>query len=309
MSDKTPNMELKIGTVNVPGFKMGHWTSLEARTGCTLVIADHLCPAAVDVRGGAPGTRETDLLMAGKSVQRVDAIMLAGGSAFGLSSVDGAVRWLHEHGRGFPTSATPVPIVAGAVIFDLVEGEVNWPDAEAGYYAARSASNEWHDGRLGAGTGASVSKYLGRDNAIRSGIGIAQMKCDAGLVSAVFINNAFGDVYDPKTGELLTAPGGGTLSTEELILAGVPRSNDDTNTVIGVITVNRPLDHNALTRIAVAGQAGIARSIRPAHTPADGDTVFAVASESGSCSPGDLMQLTTAAQYVVASAVSSTVAG
>jgi L-aminopeptidase/D-esterase-like protein len=294
---------------SVSGFQLGHWTDEQGGTGCTVLLADSLVPAAVDIRGGSPGTRETDLLDAGKSVQRLDAVVLTGGSAFGLASTEGVVRWLYEKDRGFPTAATPVPIVAGAVIYDLVPGQVVWPDADAGYRAVSAASSVWEGGRIGAGRGASVSKILGREHAHPSGVGVAQVECPAGIVSAVFVNNAFGDVWPAGDARPRTFPGGGARSSEEVILNSDVDTHGVPNTVIGAVTVSRPLNHHALTRIAIAGQAGVAQSIRPAHTPVDGDTVFALSTAEGECSARDLMQLTTTAQIAVTAAMLSSISG
>ncbi len=295
------------GQFHVPGFRLGHWTHDTAKTGCTVVVADALVPAAVDVRGGAPGTRETDLLSAGKSVGRLDAAVLTGGSAFGLACADGVMALLQEQGRGYPTPVAPVPIVAGAVIFDLVSNNITWPAASAGYEAASTASEEWSGGSIGGGRGASVSKILGREHAIPTGVGVAQVNCSAGLVTAVFVNNAFGDVVSPETGKPVTTPGRGDRSSVDVLLDTSPPASESSNTVIGAITVSRPLDQDSLNRIAVSGQAGVAVAIRPAHTPADGDTVFALSTGEGTCTPQELMQLTTAAQQAAIHAIVSTV--
>lgn len=287
-----------------PGFKLGHWTDQHNRTGCTVLLADRLSPAAVDIRGGSPGTRETDLLGAGRAVQRVDAILLTGGSAFGLAAADGVVQWLFERGRGYPTAVAPVPIVAGAVIYDLSGTPPAWPTRVDGYSAVSAAEDEWTGGPVGGGASTSVSKLLGRSSATRTGIGIAQISTAAGVVSAVFVNNAFGDVFDVNTGKYLTTPADGARSTEELLLSSTSNDSEHApNTVIGAITVGRSLNHDALTRMAVAGHAGIARTIRPAHTPVDGDTVFAIARDEGDCSASDLMILTAAAQVAVSQAL------
>jgi L-aminopeptidase/D-esterase-like protein len=290
-----------------PGFKLGHWTDPGGRTGCTVLLAEKLVPAAVDVRGGAPGTRETDLLGPGKSVNGVDAVLLTGGSAFGLAAADGVVRWLYEQERGFPTAAVNVPIVAAAVIFDLVRGDVRWPDTAAGYAAVSDAGDQWYGGQLGAGAGAAVSKALGRQHAVRSGIGVGSVHSPVGTVSAVFVNNAFGDIVDDASGKYLTHPARGDKSTEDILMQSTAGKSSGQNTVIGAIAVSRPLDHDALTRITVAGHSGISRVIRPSHTPADGDTVFALATGQGTCSSADLMQLTTAAQTAVATALLNTI--
>lgn len=287
-----------------PGFKLGHWTDQHNRTGCTVLLADRLSPAAVDIRGGSPGTRETALLGAGRAVQRVDAVLLTGGSAFGLAAADGVVQWLFERGRGYPTAVAPVPIVAGAVIYDLSGAQPAWPTREDGYSAVSAAQDEWTGGPVGGGAGASVSKLKGRASATRTGIGVAQISTAAGVVSAIFVNNAFGDVFDVDTGEYLTTPANGNQSTEELLLnSKADDAEPSPNTVIGAITVGRSLDHDALTRMTVAGHAGIARAIRPAHTSVDGDTVFAIARDEGDCSASDLMILTAAAQVAVSQAL------
>jgi L-aminopeptidase/D-esterase-like protein len=300
-------MNVNTHTFTAPGFSLGHATCSNNKTGCTVLLADRLSPAAVEVRGGAPGTRETDLLGPGRAVQSVDAIFLTGGSAYGLAAADGVMQWLFERERGFETSVVNVPIVAGAVIFDLVAPELTWPRPGDGYNAADSASQTFAGGRIGGGAGAAVSKVLGREQAMPAGIGICQVGSPAGSVSAVMVNNAFGDVYDDKSGRYLTTPGRGPVSTEEILLHSNVDVPSGENTVIGAIAVSRALDHDALTRIAVAGHAGIGRVVRPASCPADGDTVFAVATESGACSNGDLMQLTTAAQVAVSHALVSSV--
>lgn len=307
MSQHRREVVVVDGPFEVPGVALGHWTHPEGVTGCTVLLADRLSPCTVDVRGGAPGTRETDLLGPGRSVQAVDAILLTGGSAFGLSAADGVVRWLRERERGFPTGSINVPIVPGAVIFDLVGVDPPWPGADAGYEAVAAATETWHSGRHGAGAGARVSKALGRDQAVPSGVGVAQVRTPAGTVSAVFVNNAFGDVVDVEDGRLLTTPGGHGLPSESILLDGENEFGESPNTVIGVISVDRPLDHDALTRITIAGQGGVARVIRPAHSPLDGDTVFALAPELGTCTSQELMQLTVATQIASARAIINSV--
>lgn len=300
-----PRNDISIdnGPFTVPGFSLGHWTHADAVTGCTVLLADQLVPAAVDVRGAAPGTRETDLLGSGRTVQGVDAILLTGGSAFGLSAADGIVRWLREHGRGFPTSSINVPIVAGAVILDLTGDDPVWPGPDAGYAAAASVDDVWRSGRYGGGAGARNSKALGRELAVPTGIGVAKLKTPAGSVSAVIVNNAYGDVIDDRDGSLLTSPGGRGLPTEAILLDGSERADHSPNTVIGAVAVDRPVTHDGLTRIANAAHSGIARVVRPAHTPVDGDTMFALAPASGSCPTVELMQLVVGTQIACARAV------
>ncbi|MFW6075444.1 MAG: P1 family peptidase [Chloroflexota bacterium] len=295
------------GPFSATGFSLGHWTHPDGTTGCTVLIADRLSPGAVEVRGGSPGTRETDLLGPGRSVQAADALLLTGGSAFGLAAADGVVRWLAERGRGYPTGTVNVPIVPGAVIFDLAGSEPVWPNADAGYAAAQSANETWSSGRVGGGTGASSSKVLGREQAIPTGLGVAQVASPAGTVSAVIVNNAFGDVLNDRDGRVLTTPGGQGTPTEALILEETDRTPESPNTVLGAVVVDRPLHHDALTRLSMAGQSGLARVVRPAHSPADGDTIFALAPEWGDCSMPELMQLVTAAQIACARATVNSV--
>ena len=186
---------------DVGGLLVGHWTDPESITGCTVVLCEEPHPASVDVRGGAPGTRETDLLAPGRLVERVDAIVLSGGSAFGLAAAQGTVQWLYEHGRGFPTGVVPVPIVPAAIIFDLWLGRPEWPGPEAGYAATAAASPLFETGCVGAGTGATIGKFAGLAAAMKSGIGTASLTTVDGLVvAALMVVNALGSVVDPSTG-------------------------------------------------------------------------------------------------------------
>lgn len=300
-------MEIENGPFVVSGFSIGHWTDPLGSTGCTVLLADRQAPAAVDVRGGSPGTRETNLLDPSCMVQGVDAILLTGGSAFGLAASEGVMRWLRENGRGYLTPAIPVPIVSGAVIFDLVGDEPTWPDVDAGYAAAVAAGQPWQSGRLGAGTGATVSKGAGRENAVPSGIGVARITVPAGSLSALFVVNAVGDIVDDQNGTFLTTPAGQETSTEQALLGGGSSVEPGQNTVIGAVVCDRPMDNYALARMTISAHAGLARAIRPAHSPADGDTIFALAPSRESVSSGDLIQLSTACQVVCARAITNSV--
>jgi L-aminopeptidase/D-esterase-like protein len=300
-------IEIDDGPFTVEGFRLGHWTHPDRVTGCTVIVADRLSPAAVKVSGGSPGTRETALLSAGRVVQGVDAILLTGGSAFGLAAADGVVGWLSEQGRGFPTRAIPVPIVSSAVIFDLTREKLSWPGREEGYRAVASADAAWYGGNIGAGAGATVSKSLGRSQAIRSGAGIAQISTRAGTVSAIVINNAYGDVVDDASGELLTSPGGHGRSTESILFQSHAVESPGENTVIGVVAVDRSVSHNCLVQMCRAGTSGIARVVRPANTPSDGDTIFAVGTDHGEVSTADGLLLAAGAQAVVARATRNAV--
>jgi len=280
----------------MPGYRVGHWTHPSGVTGCSVVIPDERALAVVDVRGGAPGTRETSLLEEGRLVQHVDAVLLTGGSAFGLAAADGVMRWLREQGRGFPTASIPVPIVSGAVIFDLQGPDPVWPDAEAGYSAAATAmADNWTSGPLGAGAGATVGK-IANSGGTPSGLGAARLDVGAGTVAALLSVNAVGELAfdrDPNR------PSG-----EELLLTTdqpLPRAGE--NTTIGVIAVDAAVNRDDLVRIAIAAHDGLARSIHPAHTPFDGDTIFVVGRNEGRLTPRESLQLAVATQHVVMRAV------
>jgi L-aminopeptidase/D-esterase-like protein len=252
--------------------------------------------AGVDVRGGAPGTRETDLLDPINLVQRVHAVMLAGGSAFGLDAASGAMRYLEENRIGFYTGAARVPIVPSAILYDLSVGRADIrPDAEMGYAACQSASNAAvTEGNVGAGTGASVGKILGQKQAMKSGLGSASISIGSGIVvGALAAVNAFGDIVDAETGAIVA---GVRTTKSSRLQVGEPGYFADTmkvmrtllgrtilgfatraNTVLGVVAVNARLTKTDMTKIAQMAQDGVARSIRPAHTMLDGDTVFALA--------------------------------
>lgn len=271
----------------LPGFRIGHWTHPSGQTGCSVVIAeDGLALAVVDVRGGAPGTRETDLLQRGALVQRVDAVLLTGGSAFGLAATEGVVQWLREQGRGFPTTALPVPIVAAAVLYDLVPGNLLWPDAAAGYAAAVAARPDgWQSGRLGAGAGATVAKLLDPAMAQPSGLGAARIDLPEGSIAVLVAVNAVGMIVDPATGQPIAAPrdqDGNPIDLRRAFLRQPPRVQPLEQTTIAVVATTIPADTELLTRMAIAAHDGIARTIWPAHTVVDGDTVFVLAAQPGS---------------------------
>ncbi len=273
---------------DVPGIRVGHVTDDEALTGCTVV----LCPregavGGVDQRGGAPGTRETDLLRPMHLVERVHAVLLAGGSAFGLDAAGGVVCWLEEQDVGFDARAAKVPIVPAAILFDLDVGDASVrPDAAMGYAASEAAAaGPVAEGRVGVGTGCTVGKVLGAGRASPSGLGTASMDLGGGLVvGALVAVNAFGDVVDPASGEILAGAraliGGGhadTLATMKgLIGKTVLRFAGGSNTVIGVVATNAKLSKEEINKVAQMAHDGLARTIRPAHTMFDGDTLFAL---------------------------------
>ncbi len=288
---------------SMPGFRVGHWTHSSGMTGCTVVIPDEPALAVVDVRGGGPGTRETALLEEGRLVQRVNAVLLTGGSAFGLSAADGVMRWLKERGRGFPTASIPVPIVSAAVLFDLKGEQPVWPDADAGYRAADAAiENGWTSGPIGAGAGATVAKLIDQRGR-PAGIGVASVAVTPGTVAAIIAVNAVGEVAStqgPKSADY--------LSLEDRVLTGEnPGARPGENTSIGVIVVEAEVSRDDLVRIAVAAHDGLARAIHPAHTPFDGDTFFVLSRKEGRLSPRDALQLSVATQRAVIRAVDRSV--
>ena len=273
------------GLNRVSGVRVGHHTLSERPTGCTVVLTEGGAIAGVDVRGSAPGTREVALLAPVNTVDTVHAVVLTGGSAFGLDSAGGVVRYLEERDIGFDVGIAKVPIVPAAVLFDLGVGarpDVR-PDAECGYQAAKRASaTTIEEGNVGAGAGATVGKSAGPGRAMKGGIGTAAIELPNGLVVAALIAvNAVGDVVDPSTGDIVAgvrdASGEGLADVRKLLRSGaLVRGGDGENTTIGVVATNAPLTKTQATKVAQMAHDGMARAIVPAHTPFDGDTLFAL---------------------------------
>ncbi len=269
------------------GFAIGHWTDPGGATGCTVVIAPPGSQAGVDVRGGGPGTRETDVIGPLAGTAEITAVMLSGGSAYGLATADGAVRWLEEHGRGYQTPGGLVPIVPAAVVYDLTEGDPQVrPGADEGRAACEGAlSGVPERGRVGAGTGAAVGKILGRERATRAGVGYAAARSGNGLTVAVLaVVNAFGDVIGAD-GSVLAGPRGDdgeSLSTAGLI-AGMEGPPDWTgweeqNTTLVCVMTDAALDKGVCTRVARMASGGVARAVDPVFADVDGDVAFCIAS-------------------------------
>ncbi len=266
---------------DIPGIAVGHATDLEHLTGCTAVVCADGAVAGVAVMGGAPGTRETDLLRPENLVDAVHAVLLCGGSAFGLAAADGAVRYLEALGAGFPTPHARVPIVPAAVIYDLGIGSPNVrPDAAMGEAACRAARpGAVAEGCVGAGTGATVGKLFGIQGAMKSGVGTWSTRIPPGAtVGALLVTNAFGDVLDVHTGKILAGardPGhGGFAGTAGYLkVHGFP-GRFPTNTTLGVVATNARLTKAQATRLAILAHAGLACAISPSHTSVDGDTIF-----------------------------------
>lgn len=252
----------------IGGIEVGHWTDEEARTGCTVVVLPEPNTVAAETRGAAPGSRETALLEPGMAVEQCQAILLTGGSAFGLAAADGVMRELEADGRGHPTPAGPVPIVPAAVIFDLLQGQASVrPTAESGAAAYRARSvDPVPSGQVGAGTGATVGKWRGMS--LPAGIGSATATRAGATVGALVVLNAMGDVFTLE-GEPLT---GGPH------VAGAPAFEPEwgQNTTLVVVATDARLNRSDLTRLAVRGQDALAACLRPAHTRFDGDTCFTV---------------------------------
>lgn len=273
----------------IPGIKVGHATDINALTGCSVVLCPQGAVGGVEVRGGAPGTRETDLLRPLYLVEKVHAILLAGGSAYGLAAAEGVMQYLEEQGAGFDVRVTKVPIVPAAVIFDLWIGD--WrvrPNAKMGYQACLSASKQWEaEGNVGAGTGATVGKLLGPKYAMKSGLGCAAIKLRGGIiVSALLVVNALGDVIDDQRGIILAGTRNPIhpdklLNTAEKLLQH-PKTKIFSglgfgNTTIGVVITNAILTKEQANKMAQWAQDGLARIISPSHTMLDGDTIFTLA--------------------------------
>jgi L-aminopeptidase/D-esterase-like protein len=302
------------GLTHVPGIKVGHVTRTERPTGCTVILAEDGAVAGVDVRGSAPGTIETDLLNPINLVQHVHAVFLSGGSAFGLDVATGVRKYLYERKIGFDTRVMKVPIVPGAIIFDLGVGgrpEI-WPTADCGYRAA-SAANEGsiREGNVGAGAGATVGKFGGADGAMKGGLGTASIQVPAGpqgalVVAALVAVNAVGDVVDPNTGAIVAgirSPDGKSFADARKLLreGRIPPTKVGQNTTIGVVATNARLTKVQATKVAQMAQDGIARTIYPAHTMGDGDTIFALA--TGRIDNSDVSRIGALAADVMAEAI------
>jgi len=270
----------------VAGIKVGHHTLAERPTGCTVILVDGDASGGVSQRGGAPGTRETDLLNPLNMVDKVNAIVLAGGSAFGLDAATGTVRWLEEHNIGWPAGVARVPIVPAAILFDLgVGGNAKIrPTADCGYKAAEAATTATvQEGTVGAGAGATVGKFGGAGRSTKAGIGSAAIALPNGLVVAAIVAvNAVGDVIDPATGKVVAGvrnPDGTFADARRILRSGsnTPPPRAGENTTIGVVATNAKLSKALAARMALMADDGYARAISPSHTNGDGDTIFSLA--------------------------------
>lgn len=307
---------------SLQGILVGHYTDDKRPTGCTVVLCAQGAVAGVDVRGAAPGTRDTDALSPSNTVQEVHGVLLTGGSAYGLDAAGGVMRWLEERGHGFPVGPAIVPIVPAAVIFDLWVDDFSKtrpvstqnprirPDAQAGYLACQAANSEpVQQGNVGAGAGATLGKLNGPDCAMKGGIGSASLCVHGVTVAALVVCNALGDVVDPQTGKLLagarvSADSRDLLDIVKAQLNGhsISKPQAGSNTTIGVVATDAVLTKPQAHRLAQVAHDGLARSIRPVHTPMDGDTLFALGTGT-SGQAADMMLLSTLAAEVTAMAV------
>lgn len=292
-------VEDRTSITDVLGIMVGHHTYASRPTGCTVVIAEDGAVGGVDVRGASPGTRETDLLDPLNLVQQVHAVLLSGGSAFGLDAATGVMKYLEEKGIGFPTGAGRVPIVPAAILYDLGIGNPKIrPDAAAGYSACKAASNKLPaEGNAGAGAGATVGKLFGLGRSMKGGIGTAAITIrnpENGLsltVGAIIAVNAVGDVIDPSSGAVIAGlrsiDGHSMTGTINSILRGdkLPASLGGIATTIGVVATDAVLDKAQAGKVAQMAHDGLARTINPVHTAYDGDTIFALATGRSSWSP------------------------
>ncbi|RMG29828.1 MAG: peptidase S58 family protein [Methanobacteriota archaeon] len=291
--------------------KVGHATHPEEATGCTVVIAPEGAVAGVDVRGSAPGTRETDLLRPTFMIRKIHAVVLTGGSAFGLRTVDGAMKYLSEHGIGYDARGTIIPIIPAAVIFDLREGRsTEFPDMDMGYQACAAAGYDFEEGLVGVGKGATVGKVLGMDYCMNGGFGSASVTIGADLsVAALVAVNALGDVINPETGQIVAGArnpsGRGFADARQMMLDGKFGSPlPESNTTLGVVITNGKFSKEEMNKIAMMAQNGIARAIRPVHTMYDGDIIFALSTGEVAA---DINVVGEAAAYAVSQAIVNTV--
>jgi len=280
---------------DVAGITVGHHTDVTNGTGCTVVLSEREAVAGIEVRGAAPGSRDTELLHPLAGAEWVNGITLTGGSVFGLDSSGGVIKYLEEQGVGIKMGRIRIPLVPAAVIFDL--GFINHrvrPTLEDGYEAAKSASVSFEVGSVGAGTGATAAKLLGQPQSIKGGVGTASVTTSTGAtVGALVVVNAIGDIVDPETGEIVAGPQteSGFANSVDLMISSPPKERGFfRNTTIGVVATDAKLNKIGATRLAMAGQDAMAMAVRPSHTANDGDTIFGLSTGThGEHVPGDVL--------------------
>ena len=300
------------GITDVTGISVGHYTDLDAATGCTVVLCEAGAVGGVDVRGSAPGTRETDLLRPMNLVSEVHAVLLSGGSAFGLDAASGVMRYLEDEGVGIVFGGSRIPIVPTAILFDLgvITNQVR-PGPREGYMACQNASpGPVDEGSVGAGTGATVSGILGMERAVKGGIGTASLDLGQGLVvGAIVAVNAVGSVFDADTGNLVAGPrseDGATMLNLMALMTSPEFTGSEqppsSNTTIGVVATNARLSKEQTNKLASVAHDGLAMAVRPAHTMSDGDTMFALAT-SALDQPANMNRLCAASALCVSRAI------
>lgn len=301
----------EINIMEIGGFKVGHAQDYDAMTGCTVVLCDDMAPAGVDVRGGGPASRETPLLNPVSDAKGIHAVLLSGGSAFGLDAAGGVMKYLEERNIGFDVGITKVPLVCQSCLFDLGIGKVDVrPEQKMGYEACENASYEpMEEGNVGAGTGCTVGKIKGMSDCMKSGIGSFAVQVGDLKVGAIVAVNALGDVYDLETGKMLAGvrdESNNMCSTEEIMIKSVAKDNLFTgNTTIGIVLTNAKMDKTHLNKVASMAHNGYARTIRPIHTTADGDSIYALS--VGAALEGDVNVVGTLSSYVMAKAINRAV--
>ena len=301
----------EINIMEIGGFKIGQAEDLAAMTGCTVILPDTAAPTGCDIRGGGPASRETPLLDPRSDAKGINALLLSGGSAFGLDAAGGVMKYLEERNIGFDVGVTKVPLVCQSCLFDLVIGNTFVrPDAKLAYSACEKASyEEPKNGNFGAGTGCTVGKYRGRDNCMKSGIGTYGVQCGELKVGAIVAVNALGDIFDVDTGEQIAGllnDKRQLISTEEEMWKDAGKEHElfTGNTTIGAIITNAAFDKVLLGKIASMAHNGYARTIRPVHTTADGDSIYAMSTGD---LKGDVNTVGTLAAYVMAKAINRAV--
>lgn len=296
----------EIGIMEIGGFRVGHAQNAEAGTGCTVLLMDEMSPAGADVRGGGPASRETQLLSPLAHAEAVNAILLSGGSAFGLDAAGGVMKYLSERGIGFETGIAKVPLVIESCLFDLGVGRADVrPDAEMAYEACENASHDApEEGNIGAGTGCSVGKYRGMERAMKSGFGTFAIEVGPFKVGALAAVNALGDIYEDGTqiAGLLNADKTALSNTLSELFSDVEAASalTNANTTLGIIVTNAKMTKTQLTKVAGMAHNGYARAIRPVHTMADGDSIYAVSTGG---IPGDVNLIGSMAAYVMERAI------